>query len=90
VTLYESLCGRTPWADFSHRERTSNGGRDYPQTDQVAAPLRTFRRDVPAALAKLVDTCLEPAPGARPTIAEVSAQLSDWCGLDPMTVGAED
>ncbi|KEI45155.1 serine/threonine-protein kinase [Saccharopolyspora rectivirgula] len=90
VTLYESLCGRTPWADFSHRERTSNGGRYYPQTDQVAAPLRTFRRDVPAALAKLVDTCLEPAPGARPTIAEVSAQLSDWCGLDPMTVGAED
>ncbi|RRO12906.1 serine/threonine protein kinase [Saccharopolyspora rhizosphaerae] len=86
VTLYEALSGTTPWASASHRERTTGGGRHYPQRDEPAAPLRTHRR-LPAALSRTVDACLAPDPKARPTIAEVSAKLVEWSGMDPQSAG---
>lgn len=85
-TLYEVLAGTTPWAHVSHRERTSHGGRYYPQRDGAPAPLRTHRR-LPAALSRTVDACLAPDPTARPTVAEVSGRLVSWSGIDPMTFG---
>ncbi|GAA0525123.1 hypothetical protein GCM10011581_14930 [Saccharopolyspora subtropica] len=86
ITLYEALSGTTPWAHVSHRERTSNGGRYYPQRTSVAAPLRTHRR-LPAALSRTVDACLEPDPTSRPTIQEVAERLISWSGIDPITAG---
>ncbi|MFC7341774.1 serine/threonine-protein kinase [Saccharopolyspora griseoalba] len=86
VTLYEALSGTTPWAEASHRERTSGGSRHYPQRHDPAAPLGTCC-DLPEVLATLVDSCLEPDPASRPTVDEVSARLADWSGLDPATVG---
>lgn len=87
VTLYESLCGTTPWAEDSHRQRSDGGSRYYPQRERPAAPLHTHR-DLPAALSQLVDACLAPDPKDRPSIAEVSARLIDWSGLDPASADA--
>lgn len=87
ITLYEALSGTTPWAEVSHRERSSNGTRYYPQRDSTAAPLRTHRR-LPAALSRTVDACLTPDPQSRPTIAEVADQLIAWSGMNPETIEA--
>jgi serine/threonine protein kinase len=87
VTLYEVLGGATPWARVSHRERRSDGTRRYPQIEGTAEPLRTRRR-LPTQLARTVDACLEPDPGARPGVTEVSARLVEWSGVDPQTSGA--
>ncbi len=86
ITLYEALSGTTPWAAVSHRERSSNGTRYYPQRHTTAAPLRTHRR-LPAALSRIVDACLAPNPKDRPTVEEVSARLIAWSGIDPETSG---
>lgn len=86
VTLYETLSGALPWAGFSSRERHSDGSRRYPQLDGRADALRTRRR-LPAALTRTVDACLDPDPGARPTVAEVSSRLVAWSGVDPRTSG---
>ncbi|MDI2028974.1 serine/threonine-protein kinase [Saccharopolyspora sp. TS4A08] len=86
VTLYEALSGTTPWASASHRERTAGGSRHYPQRDEQAAPLRTHRR-LPAILSRTVDACLTPDPKSRPSIAEVSARLVEFSGVDPRSVG---
>lgn len=87
VTLYEALSGTTPWASASHRERTAGGSRHYPQRDERAAPLRTHRR-LPATLSRTVDECLTPDPKSRPSIADVSAKLIAWSGMDPRSIGA--
>ncbi len=86
ITLYEALSGVTPWADFSHRERRSDGSRRYPQLERRADALRTRRR-LPAQLTRSVDACLDPDPGARPTVAEVSARLCAVSGVDPRSSG---
>jgi serine/threonine protein kinase len=86
ITLYEALSGTTPWAEVSHRERSSGGTRYYPQRATAAAPLRTHRR-LPAALSRTVDACLDPDPKSRPTVDEVSGRLIAWSGIDPETIG---
>jgi serine/threonine protein kinase len=89
ITLYEVLSGATPWAHLPHRPRADDDDRHaFPQLDAPAAGLRTRRRRlrrVPAALARTVDACLAPDPGARPTLAEVSAGLVAQYGIDPRT-----
>lgn len=85
ITLYEVLSGAPPWADFSHRQRRSDGKPRYPQLDSAAVPLRTHRR-LPAVLSRTVDTCLEPDPANRPSIHEVAARLTAWSGMDPTAV----
>lgn len=86
VTLYEALSGTTPWASASHRERTAGGRRHYPQRTERAAQLRTHQQ-LPAALSRAVDECLTPDPKSRPTIAELSAKLVAWSGMDPQSIG---
>lgn len=84
ITLYEALSGAPPWADFPYRERRSDGTRRYPQLERPADALR-IRRRLPAQLSRTVDACLDPEPSARPTVAEVSARLVAWSGVDPRT-----
>jgi serine/threonine protein kinase len=82
ITLYEALSGATPWSNVPHHQRRSDGTRYYPQLEAPAAALRTRRR-LPAALSRTVDACLDPDPGARPTVAEISARLVAQSGTDP-------
>ncbi len=85
ITLYEALSGMPPWRHVPHRERTAGGGRYYPQLHEPPEPL-TGQRVWPQPLARVVDACLEPDPEQRPAALDVSAMLSDWCGVDPATV----
>jgi eukaryotic-like serine/threonine-protein kinase len=64
--LFAATTGERP---FGARE-----GDGYEQLERRAAPLGSLRR-VPRALAALVDACLEPAPEARPSVAELSRGL---------------
>lgn len=47
---------------------------DYEQLERRAMPVASLRR-APRAFTALVDACLEPAPQARPTVAELSRGL---------------
>ena len=46
----------------------------YEQLERRIDPIRSYRR-VPAALASLVESCLEPDPAGRPTIEELMKGL---------------
>ncbi|MHA6805773.1 serine/threonine-protein kinase [Salinifilum ghardaiensis] len=85
VTLYEALSGAPPWAHVPHRERTASGDRYYPQLHESPEPL-TGQRAWPRPLARVVDACLEADAEQRPDVLEVSAMLTEWCGVDPATV----
>jgi serine/threonine protein kinase len=50
---------------------------DWPQLSGRAPRLAT-RRDLPDELAVLVDACLEPDPGARPSVQGLAAGLDAW------------
>jgi serine/threonine protein kinase len=70
VVLWEAACGDTPFADESV---------EYPQLEQ-RAPLLRSRRRLPAGLAGAVDRCLDPDPGARPSLAELRTALEPIAG----------
>jgi eukaryotic-like serine/threonine-protein kinase len=70
VVLWEAACGETPFGDESI---------EYPQLEQRAPALRTRRR-LPAALARVVDRCLEPEPAERPSLADLRAALASVAG----------
>src|SRR5262249_34550595 len=67
AVLYEAASGQTPFETYR--------GRRYDQLERRAAPLRCHRR-LPAAFVALVDSCLDPDPLRRPTIAELTEGLS--------------
>ena len=69
AVLYAAATGRRP---FYGRDDTAQ----HPQLEQRAAPVRTYRR-LPAALARIVDACLEPEPSARPTAAQLFDDLEE-------------
>lgn len=56
---------------------TEDTGRTYPQV-AVRAPALGTLRPLPHGLAALVDACLEPEPGRRPSVDELSAGLAAW------------
>ncbi len=57
-------------------------GGPYPQLTERAARIDDVR-EVPSELADLVAACLEPEPGARPTVVELMARLEPVSGLPP-------
>jgi eukaryotic-like serine/threonine-protein kinase len=65
AVLHEASTGRRPF-----------GARDgaYEQLERRADPVRAHRR-LPAPLARAIDACLEPDPGARPALAELASVL---------------
>lgn len=69
VTLYEMLTGELPFGEPTARV-------PFPQLSFPAAPLRRNRPRAPAALAALVQSCLEGVPAARPSLADLLVQLN--------------
>jgi serine/threonine protein kinase len=67
VVLFEAASARRPFARGSAR-----GG--YEQLERRLEPVSEHRR-LPAALADAIDSCLEPAPGARPSLEELGREL---------------
>jgi serine/threonine protein kinase len=55
-------------------------GGPYPQLTERAGRIDELR-EVPAGLSDLVAACLEPDPGARPTVIELLAGLEPFSGL---------
>jgi eukaryotic-like serine/threonine-protein kinase len=70
VVLWEAALGDTPFADDSV---------EYPQLEGRAPALRGLRR-LPAPLMRTIDGCLEPDPGARPTLPELRSALEPLAG----------
>jgi eukaryotic-like serine/threonine-protein kinase len=68
VVLYEAATGRRPFEGAD--------AEGYPQLRGRADPMRRSRR-LPGELAGVVDACLDPEPGARPTIPDVVRVLDD-------------
>jgi serine/threonine protein kinase len=73
ATMHESLAGSRPFPDG---DPSSDGAARFPQ---LAMAPRALPRDVPDPLGALVQACLEPRPGDRPTAAEIVHEL------DPLT-----
>lgn len=67
LTLYEGLAGENPVRGRSPAETARLVGQYVPS-------LREYRRDLPIALCRGLDACLEPRPEHRPDLAE----LRDW------------
>jgi serine/threonine protein kinase len=67
AVLFEASTGQRPFR--------AEAGRKYQQLERQADPVRSHRR-VPAAFATAVDSCLEPEPAHRPTVAELAEILS--------------
>ena len=65
AVLFEAATGRRPF----------EAERRYQQLERRADSVRSHRR-VPAAFAKAVDSCLEPAPTQRPTVDELAEILN--------------
>jgi eukaryotic-like serine/threonine-protein kinase len=61
IVLLEAALGDNPFAEFDV---------EHPQLGRRAPRLATRRRRMPAALAGLVDSCLEPDAADRPTVGE--------------------
>ncbi|HEY7370300.1 MAG TPA: bifunctional serine/threonine-protein kinase/formylglycine-generating enzyme family protein, partial [Thermoanaerobaculia bacterium] len=69
--LYEMLAGRRPFQGASTIGTITAILRDVPQ------PIRSLRPDVPEALARVLERCLEKKPENRyPSAAEVSRELA--------------
>ena len=58
-------------------------GTAYPQLERRAVPVRRWRRGLDPALAAVVDSCLDPDPTARPSLAELAAACEDAARLPP-------
>lgn len=69
AVLYAAATGSRPFYPLDKDTK-------YPQLETRAAPVATHRR-LPRRLAQTIDACLEPEAGARPTTAEVSAELEE-------------
>ena len=71
VVLWEAACGDTPFGDESV---------EYPQLAARAPALRAVRPRLHAGLAAAIDRCLEPEPGARPSLDELRDALRSVTG----------
>lgn len=59
AVLYATATGRRPFYGLDDETK-------YPQIEARAPSVRSFRR-LPLSLARIIDSCLEPEPEARPT-----------------------
>jgi eukaryotic-like serine/threonine-protein kinase len=94
TVLYEALTGREPFEDVLVSSSVEGGPRRslaerHPETVIRAPSVRRFRR-LPSDLAALVDACLEPIPTRRPSIAHLSARLTEISGIDPRATDVAD
>jgi serine/threonine protein kinase len=64
ITLYEGVTGRRPFGESDEGE--------FPQLDGDRRP---YPEEVPGALAEIIDACLAPRPGDRPTARAVHEAL---------------
>jgi hypothetical protein len=81
LTLYEAWTGTNP-------VRAQGAAATARRVGLALPPLRSLRRDLPPALAEVVDAALDPDPAYRPgpaelrdVLAEVAGDLSDEGGL---------
>lgn len=84
ATLFHAATGRHPFADAWDGGTLTPGG-PLPQRTARAPLLSRCRRRLPSALTGVLDACLEPAPGDRPTLADVAATVHDLTGQGPPT-----
>lgn len=70
LVLYEALCGVNPVRGSTPAETVRRIGRPLPSLGRT-------RRDLPRELARAVDRCLAPSPGARGTLEDLSIALED-------------
>jgi serine/threonine protein kinase len=70
AVLWEAATGEEPF----NAEDEDDEEPSYEQLERRIDPIRTYRR-VPAAFARLVESCLEPDPAGRPTIEELMKRL---------------
>jgi len=75
LVLFEAATGVRPFDDGSPSTSTAPAL----QLTRSAPKVATVRR-LPAALAKTLDACLQPAPGDRPQLAELDACLAAVTG----------
>jgi serine/threonine protein kinase len=69
AVLYAAGTGRRPFYGLDDKTRS-------PQLDTPVEPVGTYRR-LPRRLAQTIDACLDPQPGDRPEVAEVSERLEE-------------
>jgi serine/threonine protein kinase len=83
AVLFEAVTGRLAFGDddagelsyaATDEDENEDAPDDYPQLT-ARAPLVRSIRPVPAALASVVDACLDPDPARRPSVAELAAAL---------------
>lgn len=67
AALFEATTGKRPFR--------AEAGQRYEQLERRADPVRSHRR-VPTVFATAVDSCLEPVPVHRPTVAELAEILN--------------
>jgi hypothetical protein len=65
--LYSAATGLAPFD-------ADGAGARYPQLEQRADPVAAHRK-APPGFSELVARCLDPEPGARPTIAALTDEL---------------
>jgi eukaryotic-like serine/threonine-protein kinase len=72
AVLYEAASGVMPFP-----ASRLNGSRHYEQLERPVEPLRNHRR-MSSAFVELVDFCLDPEPGERPAVEELSSALEGF------------
>jgi serine/threonine protein kinase len=78
AVLFAALAGRRAFV-------VPDDDDSYPQLE-TRAPRLAGMPGIPTAIASLVDQCLEPSPGDRPSVAELGAGLATW--LDGQVAGS--
>lgn len=80
VVLFEAVTGEPAFGgDVDDDDQPELA--DYPQLEVRAAPVRTLRPRLPAALADAIDASLDPDPFRRPTLDELAAHLETVPGV---------
>jgi eukaryotic-like serine/threonine-protein kinase len=78
AVLFEALVGEAPFEDGAEDgDSGTTGGEEvdvYPQLE-ARAPHIARLWSVPSSVASVVDSCLEPDPEQRPSLAELAAEL---------------
>jgi serine/threonine protein kinase len=70
ISMYEVACGRRPFFDVEEQD-------GFPILNAHSTPLTSEWRNLPATLARAINSCLDPDPQARPTIADIARILQE-------------